>query len=64
MAEMALGIGRGDEVITTPLTWVSTVETIQLLGAKTVFVDIDPRTYNLDANLIEAAITDKQRLSP
>ena len=61
MAEMALGIGRGDEVITTPLTWVSTVETIQLLGAKTVFVDIDPRTYNLDANLIEAAITDKTK---
>lgn len=61
MAEMALGIGPGDEVITTPFTWASTVETIELLGAKTVFVDINPRTYTLDPCLLEAAITDKTK---
>ena len=61
MAELALGIGRGDEVITTPSTWISTVETLELLGAKTVFVDINPMTYNIDASLIEAAITDKTK---
>lgn len=61
MAELALGIGPGDEVITTPLTWIATVETIELLGAKTVFVDIDPETYNIDEKLIEAAITEKTK---
>jgi UDP-2-acetamido-2-deoxy-ribo-hexuluronate aminotransferase len=61
MAEMALGLGAGDEVITTPLTWVSTVETLHLLGVKTVFVDIDPKTYNLDASLLEAAITPRTK---
>jgi len=58
---MALGIGAGDEVVTTPFTFISTGETIALLGAKPVFVDIDGRTYNLDPSLLEAAITPKTR---
>lgn len=58
---MALGVGAGDEVVTTPFTFISTGETIALLGAKPVFVDIDARTYNLDSSLLESAITLKTR---
>lgn len=58
---MALGVGPGDEVITTPFTFVATAEVIVLLGAKPVFVDIEPYTCNIDANLIEAAITSKTK---
>ena len=55
------GCGPGDEVVTTPFTFVATVETIALLGATPVFVDIDPRTYNLDPALLEAAITPRTK---
>ena len=61
IAMMALGIKAGDEVITTPFTFIATGETIALLGAKPVFVDIDPATYNIDTALIEDAITPKTK---
>ena len=61
LAMMALGIGAGDEVITTAHTFVATSEPISLLGARPVFVDIDPRTYNLDPNKLEAAITPRTK---
>jgi dTDP-4-amino-4,6-dideoxygalactose transaminase len=54
---LAAGIGPGDEVITVPFTFVATVASIYYSGAKTVFVDIDPQTYTMDVNAIEAAIT-------
>lgn len=59
IALLALDIGPGDEVITSPFTFIATAEMIALAGAKPVFVDIDPRTYNLDPNRVEAAITPK-----
>ena len=58
---MALGIKQGDEVITTPFTFVATAEVIALLGATPVFVDIQPDTCNIDPALIEAAITAKTK---
>jgi len=61
IAMMALGIKAGDEIITTPFTFIATGEMIALLGAIPVFVDIDPRTYNIDPNKIEAAITPKTK---
>lgn len=61
VAMMALGIGSGDEVITTPFTFVATAETIALLGAVPVYVDIDPVTYNIDPSKIEAVITKKTK---
>jgi UDP-2-acetamido-2-deoxy-ribo-hexuluronate aminotransferase len=61
IAQMALGIGPGDEVITPGFTYIATAETVALLGAKPVYVDIDPRTYNLDPALLEAAITSKTK---
>ncbi len=61
LALRALGIGTGDEVITTPFTFVATAEVISAVGATPVFVDIDPVTFNLDLNAVEAAITDRTR---
>lgn len=57
----AIGIGSGDEVITTPYTFTATAEVIRYLGAHPVFVDIDPKTLNIDPTKIEAAITDRTR---
>jgi len=61
LALMALDIGPGDEVITTPFTFIATAEVIALLGAKAVFVDIDEESYNINPSLIEAAITEKTK---
>jgi dTDP-4-amino-4,6-dideoxygalactose transaminase len=61
VAMMALGVGNGDEVITTPFTFVATTETIALLGAKPVYVDVHPETFNIDPSKIEAAVTPKTK---
>jgi len=61
IALMAYDIGAGDEVITTPFTFIATAEVIAFLGAKPVFVDIDETTYNIDPKLIEAKITNKTK---
>jgi len=55
------GIGAGDEVITTPLSWVATANVVQEVGAKVVFVDVDPKTRNIDLNLAEQAVTGKTK---
>ena len=57
----SLGLGPGDEVITTPFTYFSTVESIIQCGAKPVFVDIDPLTFNINTNLTENALTKKTK---
>lgn len=61
LAMMALGIKPGDEIITTPFSFIATAETIAFLGATPVFVDIDEKTYNIDSTKIENAITQKTR---
>jgi UDP-2-acetamido-2-deoxy-ribo-hexuluronate aminotransferase len=58
---MAFGIGPGDEVITPGFTYIATAETVALLGAKPVYVDVDPKTYNINPALIEAAITSRTK---
>jgi dTDP-4-amino-4,6-dideoxygalactose transaminase len=57
----ALDVGPGDEVITTPFTFIATAEAISMCGARPVFVDIDPATYNLDPSRIEASITSRTK---
>ncbi len=61
IALMAIGVKPGDEIITTPFTFVATTETIALLGAVPVYVDIDEKTYNIDVNKIESKITSKTK---
>lgn len=61
LALLASGIGPGDEVITTAFTFIATAEAIEYVGATPVFVDIDPKTFNIDVEHIEAAINDKTR---
>lgn len=61
IAQMAFGIGPGDEVITPGFTYIATAETVALLGAKPVYVDVCPKTYNLDPQKLEAAITPKTK---
>jgi UDP-2-acetamido-2-deoxy-ribo-hexuluronate aminotransferase len=61
IALMALGVGPGDEVITPGFTYIATAEAAAILGAKPVYVDIDPRTFNVDVSLIEAAITPRTK---
>ena len=61
LALMALDIKAGDEVVTTPFTFFATGSAIARLGARPQFVDIDPRTYNINPALVEAAITERTR---
>lgn len=61
IALMALGVGLGDEVITPGFTYIATAETVALLGAKPVYVDVDAKTYNIDVTQLEAAITPKTK---
>jgi UDP-2-acetamido-2-deoxy-ribo-hexuluronate aminotransferase len=61
IALRALGVGPGDEVITVAFTWISTAEAIALVGAVPVFVDIEPRSFNIDISRIEAAISPRTR---
>ena len=57
IALMALGISKGDEVITTPFTWISTAEVIKLLGARPIFVDVELETCNMNLDLIASKIS-------
>ncbi len=61
IALMALGVGVGDDVITQGFTYIATAETVALLGAKPVYVDVDAKTYNIDVTQLEAAITPRTK---
>ncbi|MFW2075069.1 DegT/DnrJ/EryC1/StrS family aminotransferase [Acinetobacter gerneri] len=61
IAQMAFGIGPGDEVITPGFTYIATAETVAILGATPIYVDVNPKTYNLDIEQLEAAITPRTK---
>ena len=61
IVQMAFGIGPGDEVITPGFTYIATAETVAILGATPVYVDVNPKTYNLDLEQLEAAITPRTK---
>lgn len=61
LATMALGLGPGDEVIVPAFTWVTSVHSVEYVGATPVFVDVDPNTFNIDAGAIRAAVTPRTR---
>lgn len=61
IVQMAFGIGPGDEVITPGFTYIATAETVAVLGATPVYVDVNPKTYNLDVDKLEAAITPRTK---
>ena len=61
MAAMAAGIKEGDEVITTPITFAASANCVLYCGGRPVFADIDPETYNIDPEKIEAAVTEKTK---
>ncbi len=61
IALRALGVGPGDEVITTPFTFFATAEAVSIIGATPVFADVDPDTFNLDPALVDAAVTERTR---
>ncbi|WP_180078967.1 DegT/DnrJ/EryC1/StrS aminotransferase family protein [Acinetobacter sp. YH12251] len=61
IVQMAFGIGPGDEVITPGFTYIATAETVAILGATPVYVDVNPKTYNLDVGKLEAAITPRTK---
>lgn len=61
IAQMALGVGPGDEVIVPGFSYIATAETVALLGAKPIYIDIDPKTYNMDPTKLEAAITTRTK---
>lgn len=61
IALMALGVGSGDQVITVPYTWISTAEVVALVGAETVFVDVEPQGWNMCPDQLERAITDRTK---
>src|SRR4051794_2021883 len=61
LALLAAGVGPGDEVVTVPMTFVATTWAVSYVGAKPVFVDVDPATYTMDAFQVERAITPRTR---
>ncbi len=62
LALLAMGVGPGDEVITVPNTFIATAEAVSAVGARPVFVDVDPVSYNMDPTLVERAITPRTRV--